>query len=269
MLVFSQTYRIRPAEVDVRDHLTLPSFLDLFQDLAGLHAEKLGFGMEAMLEKGTAWMLNRMVFEVDVLPRTAQTITLETWPSGADRLYAWRDALAYDAQGTVIGRGTTRWLTIDVEKRRPVRIDESLSRFVPEGRTSALTAEARRVEAAEPFSSHVVIVRHADLDVNAHANNVHYARWFAEAFDDAFLRRHRQVALDLAVRAETFRGDVLRSDVAHAPEGAFQHRLVREGDGREVATGWTRWASAEAVVTLADNAPSQQTDRALEEPGRH
>lgn len=266
MLVFAQTYRIRPAEVDVRDHLTLPSFLDLFQDLAGIHAEMLGFGMEGMLGRGVAWVLNRMAFEVNELPRTGQNIRIETWPSGADRLYAWRDAIAYNDQAEVVARGTTRWLTIDVEKRRPLRIDESLTGFVPDDRPSALTIETRRAAVVEPFSSHVVIVRHADLDVNAHANNVHYARWFAEAFDDAFLETHRQVALDLTVRAETFRGDVLRSDVARVAGDVFQHRLVRERDGREVANGWSRWATLESDVSAAAEAATRETDRGPEGP---
>ncbi len=268
MLVFSQTYRVRPAEVDTRDHLTLPAFLDLFQDLAGLHAEMLGYGMDALLQQGTAWVLNRMVFTSDVLPRTGHTIRIETWPAGAEGPYAWRDALAYDEHDRIVARGTTRWLMIDVARRRPLRMDSALAALVPPGRARALEVHPHPTAAAPHPSGHVVLVRRADMDVNGHANNVQYARWLAEGLDDAFLDTHRQTAIDLTVRAETFRGDVLRSDIAPAGSAGFQHRLVREGDDREVATGWTEWRPLEGAATppVADGtrgiAPApQETDR--------
>lgn len=242
MLIYSKTYEIRPAEVDPQDRLTLPSFLDLFQDLAGAHAERLGFGMEAMFGNGIAWVLNRLVVETELLPRTTASIRLETWPSGLDRLYANRDLLAYDADGAVIGRGTSRWLTIDVQKRRPLRIDPSLGDMVPPGRARALQPDDVRPSPFEVGSHQVVLVRFSDLDVNGHANNVQYARWFIESLADDFLAGHRQTALDLTVRAETVRGDVLRTEAsAPQPDGRILHRIVREGDGREVATGSTRW----------------------------
>lgn len=245
MLVFSRTYQVRPAEVDPQDRLTLPSFLDLFQDLAGQHADTLGFGMGAMFDAGTAWVLNRLVVETHPLPRTAEQIRLETWPSGLERVYAHRDLLAYDADGDIIARGTSRWLTIDVAKRRPLRINEALADRVPQDRERALVPDDFRIPRFEAAGSHIVLVRFSDLDINDHAHNVQYARWFVEAMDDAFLRSHRQTALDLTVRAETGRGDVLRSEVSTlTADGRFLHRLVRESDGREVASGWTRWAPA-------------------------
>ena len=242
-LVFSQSYRVRPAEVDATDHLTLPALLDLFQDLAGQHAEALGLGMDRLRETGTAWVLNRMVFEAGALPRTGADVRIETWPSGTDRLYAWRDAVVFDAGGHVVARGTTRWLTIHIETRRPRRMDEGLERLVPQ-RPPALVLPDRAAALFEAAAMHVVLVRHADLDVNGHANNVQYARWFVEALDDGFLGQHRQTGLDVTVRAETRRGDVLRSEASPPDaDGRVLHRLVREGDGREVAAGWTRWAA--------------------------
>ncbi len=243
MLVFDHTYQVLTAATGTGDRLTLPAFLDLFQDLAGRHAQAMGVGINAMLERGVAWVLNRMYVETGTLPRIGETLRIETWPSGVDRLYAWRDVMAIGKNGHVLARGTTRWLKIDVAKRRPLRMDNALADFVSPDRPAPLPLPERRIQALAPESATLLNVRYADLDANGHANNVQYARWMVEAFGEAFLALHTQTMLDCTVRAETLRGDVLHSEVAavRGEPGLFQHRIKRPADEREVALGWSRW----------------------------
>ncbi len=245
-LLHSDTYRVGAFETGMGDRLTLPAFLDLFQDLAGHHAAHLGFGMDALLQENTAWVLNRMGIEVGELPRVGEPIRIETWPSGVEALFAWRDVRAFDAAGTEVARGTTRWLIIDVEKRRPRRTSPELQTFLPSSMPQAFALSDPPAPEDEVLSRHTVHVRHADLDVNRHANNTHYAAWMVEAFDPDFLDAHVQTHLDMTLKAETLRGDVLVTEVARAADdpGCYVHRIVREADGRLVATGWSRWREA-------------------------
>ena len=48
-------------------------------------------------------------------------MTLETWPSGIDRLFAIRD-FRMVAGEEVLLRATSEWMVIDVNRRRPVRL---------------------------------------------------------------------------------------------------------------------------------------------------
>lgn len=46
MLSYSEQYKIRTSELDYRDNMRLSAYLDLFQTIAGKHAELLGLGYE-------------------------------------------------------------------------------------------------------------------------------------------------------------------------------------------------------------------------------
>jgi acyl-ACP thioesterase len=93
-----------------------------------------------------------------------------------------------------------------------------------------------------PWRERAIEVRHGDLDVNGHANNVAVIGWALEALGDEELER---VPAELAVefRAEAVRGDAIASRARPDPlvRLALAHSLVRRGDAREIARGRTVW----------------------------
>ncbi len=62
-------------------------------------------------------------------PAWNERIKLETWPSGAERLFALRDFRVMDSEGEVIGMASTAWLILDIDTHRLIRPKEMIEQF--------------------------------------------------------------------------------------------------------------------------------------------
>ena len=71
---------------DMNDNLSVKSVLNLFQDLAGIHADMIGVGYEDMLAKNLYWILSRVKFDILKMPVPNQTVVVETWPHEKGRI---------------------------------------------------------------------------------------------------------------------------------------------------------------------------------------
>ncbi|MBW2092862.1 MAG: hypothetical protein JRI34_12175, partial [Deltaproteobacteria bacterium] len=86
-------------------------------------------------------------------------------------------------------------------------------------------------------------VRHRDLDLNQHVNNVSYIEWVIEsaliALNDAKVLKE----LEINFQAEARFGDhvISRCQSQTHDRTNFLHSLVREEDGQEVARAKTIW----------------------------
>lgn len=67
------------AELDEHDHIRPAALLDLFQQLAGEHAETLGVGFDALYRQGRLWVVSRIKAVIENKPALYETVTAETW----------------------------------------------------------------------------------------------------------------------------------------------------------------------------------------------
>ena len=186
-------YEVRGTDTDQRDRLHMHALFSLMQEAAALHAEHLGFGAEQFDPQGITWVLLRVSVRMDSFPAWKERFTIETWPSGTDRLYGLRDFRFFREDGTSAGVATTTWLVVDTATRRP-------RRFVPpaaEGETTAadtpvdrsLPFDAPKVDADEAMAAANPVLRHvcraSDIDRNLHVNNTRYIAWCLDALQTA------------------------------------------------------------------------------------
>ena len=128
--VWREKYQIRSYDVDVKKMATLMSLCRYFQESAGHHSQTAKLGYEHLLEKGQFWVLSRFFIEIDRYPEWQEQVCVETWSKGPDGIFALRDFTFFDADDKEIVRGTSGWLTLDTEKRRPQRLDQ-FARIMP------------------------------------------------------------------------------------------------------------------------------------------
>lgn len=241
--LWSETFALRSYEVDRHGRASLPTICNWLQETAGIHAERLGWSVHELGERGLTWVLARLRLRLDRPVAWGETVRVETWPAGAHRVFALRDFRLTTGGGERVGVATTCWMLMNVASRRPVRPPQELEELEARSPGRALVDDmAKLPEVVEPLSERVLEVRHADLDVNGHANNVAVIGWALEALDAAALER---VPAELAVefRAEATRGDVITcraGGVAHDPM-VLAHSLIRRSDAREIARARTTW----------------------------
>lgn len=171
---------------DQLSRLKLASLLDFAQDMAGDHAEILGFGDDVLAPQHIAWILSRIKVQMDDYPVWRDEISITTWHRGLDGPFYIRDYQVRDAaSGRLLGSITTSWVLLDINERKMIR-------------TSIATEEDGICHdiALEPVASRIRLPReiemedcgkrlvsYSDIDKNEHTNNVRYTVWAIDSLD--------------------------------------------------------------------------------------
>lgn len=247
MNTWQETFTIRTSEVGPNGRVTVPSICSFLQEAASNHAYRLQLSLEQLQGLNIFWALARLRVMMDVYPGWRDTIHVETWPSGDDGLYATREFLIFNEQAEVIGRASSNWVLLDMDKRRPVRLPKQVSELrVPERSYPIQYPAPRLHQPAVVDIEKKIIVRRSDLDLNRHVNNVRFVEWALEALPEDEIESRGIAELDILFRAETHYGDDIVSRAGLNPDmgdRVYEHAVIRTSDDREVALVRTRLAS--------------------------
>lgn len=176
--IFKKEINLRTSDFDCYCHLTPSAILDLFQEVAGHHAETLGLGFDALNEKNLLWVIVKVKFEVFSHPLMHSTVTLKTWPLPPTRIGFQREYLIEDADGNTLIKGTSDWVVIDSVERKFV----PSGNIYPEGfdfcTDRCFDEKTSKIKDFDAQSEGTTIMpQFSDLDMNGHVNNIRYANF--------------------------------------------------------------------------------------------
>lgn len=181
--IYCETFALRTSDFDCYGQIKPSAVLDLFQEVAGAHANELGIGFEALLEKNLLWVLVKVKFKIEKEIKEHQRVIVKTWPLPAGRVTLQREYLIEDMDGNPLVKGSSEWVTIDSIKRRIVApgnvypLEEYCEEHMFEGKFVKVldfTAKTAACEIAPAF---------CDLDRNGHVNNIRYADYVLNALE--------------------------------------------------------------------------------------
>jgi medium-chain acyl-[acyl-carrier-protein] hydrolase len=241
--LWTEQFTVRVFETDANGTLAVRSLCDFLQEAAGNHARTYGLAVDHLLDRGMTWILSRLRMRIERLPGNGERLTIRTWPSGVERLFALRDFIASDAQDVVVASAVSAWLILDTGTRRPLRVQ---TQFVPPAvpRPRALAVGFEKLPAVEtPAIEQAITVRWSDLDVNRHVNNSRYAEWAVEGARLLPGERGMLARLDIDFMAETQHpGSVIvQSRPADGDPLRVSHAILRAEDRGETARVRTEW----------------------------
>ncbi len=237
------TYPVRSFETDMEGRAQLATLVNFLQESAADHARQLGAGFEHLSPRNLIWVLSRYHLRLSRYPLSGDTVEVLTWPSAREGLFALREFEVRDSSGREVAVGTSSWMLLNLESKRPVRPAQHLPEYpieprraLPDDFPSLPTAE--RYERELPFR-----VRRSDIDLNRHVNHAVYVGWAVETVPPEILEGHRVAELEASFRAEAFYGERVFSRVSRQEDSSpvFLHQLPAEGDGRELTRLRTRW----------------------------
>lgn len=215
------------------------------EEAAGIHADKLGVGLERLAEDGLAWVLAKMRLRLHRRPAPGERVVVETWPVSVERIQFRRDFILYDETRQVLATAVTQWVVMGLASRKVERFPARLAELAPTNPPLAQDSGDIRIPAVNGGRSGPLFpVRLADIDQNRHVNNGRYVDFALEAAYGAG-KTDEPTQIDLLFRAEGLRGDVIGCMTAQeegAP-GNLIHSLFRQGDGQELARARTVHAS--------------------------
>lgn len=243
-LVAEVSYTVHLFDTDAHGTLSVRGLWDFLQETAGYHTQLLGVAPEDLRPQGLAWILSRLRMQVQRYPALGERVTVRTWPTGVDRLFALRDFTMRDAAGSVIASAASAWLAITLDTLRPVRVQTI---FNPPGMDSlprALDANMERLPGpASVQSESVFAVRFGDLDANRHVGNSRYVEWVVESAGLQLLEDGMIAGLGIDFLSETRYGGQIVVRTQRDPQAPhrLEHAVVRAADGGESARARTEW----------------------------
>lgn len=150
--------------------------LDLFQDIAIMHARAFGVGPLELTAAGQAWVLSRWRVRLDRLPDCGQEIRVGTQAYDCRRALCRRAFSITDLQGRERVRGDSVWVLIDLASGGPVDARAAVARYLEPAPAPALSGLPHKVPAPQsPRALEPVTVTGELLDANRHMNNVRSA----------------------------------------------------------------------------------------------
>lgn len=242
-----ETFCVRAYECGVRNCVTLSSYCNFLQEIAGNHARDLGLGIQALQDAGFTWMLARLRLGIRRYAAWRETLLIRTWPAGTrGRATALRDFVCRDEAGDLLLEGVSEWLYVDRKANRIVRLPPDFAALAPEGTPRVTLPPAPEPPVPEPASawSTTLTVRRSDHDFNNHVNHAHYVAWALECLPDAWTGTRQVGELDIAFKNAAIWGDTILSEAAQAGDTVY-HRIRRLSDQTLLASARTVWRTHE------------------------
>lgn len=180
--IFKKQYNLRNSDFDRFLEIKPSAVLDLFQTVAGLHAESLGVGFNAMLEKGCLWVILKVKYELIKMPEMYSNVTVVTWPKEPKRLDFIRNYQILDENGKLLIKGTSQWAVIDKETRKLTRATDVYKNIDGFCEDEVFDEKLVRVaDFSEAQANFGVLSGFCDFDSNGHVNNIRYADYILNA----------------------------------------------------------------------------------------
>lgn len=195
--VLKINYRLRTSDFDRARMIKPSAVMDIFQDIAGAHANILGCGFDDLIGSNKMWVLVRTRFTVETAPAMHSEVVVETWPLEPSRAGFRREYRMSDRNGNILIKGSSDWVIIDSVERRLVPAGDIYP--IKEGFCTELMhtdrlAKLRDFEAdSERFH---VTPEYGDIDMNGHVNNIKYMDYVINALKDAADASIKSVQID-------------------------------------------------------------------------
>ena len=181
---YIETFRLRTNDFDKFDHLTPFAIMDLFQDVAGTHAGKIGMGFQELLKKDLIWVLLRTKYEVLKYPPLYSTVQVKTWPKPKGKVDFDREYEIYNEEGELLVKGISKWVIVNKTTRR-LSLSRDINYNCDEYKYTNYNESFNKLEDfdIEGLSFKSQMTTFLDLDHNDHINNCNYAKYIINSIE--------------------------------------------------------------------------------------
>jgi len=202
---------VQASDVDNSLQIRLPNFENCIIQASDDGVNKVGLSTKYLRTKYNAsWVLLRLTFKLDVLPKYREEFTIETWAENNELMMTKRNYRFYIVKNGVeqtIGEGSSVWTIIDIDKRQ-----RSKEPFCDDAWEKAITAEPvslQTIKVKELFNDNPIVkncmVEYSDIDLNNHFNSCKYLQYILNTCDT--LTTLSPIYVDIKYSHELMRGE--------------------------------------------------------------
>jgi len=230
-LIHIEEDQIKGYDVDLFQRATIPAMLLKMHEAAMQHVLKLGVSAKELVGENLGWVLVQQYFEFFEQPKLGEKITIQTNPTGLERVFTFRDFKMMNTQKEVIAQASSSWLLMDIESRKMLmkyppeilKMLEETNAFKQLPRPPSLRLKFEKIDYQKEYQ-----VGFHDLDFNAHLSNFFYFRWMLDTLPNEFLKNNQLKSLNMRFKEECYLNDQLKVQVQKVEDKIFYHRITKE-----------------------------------------
>lgn len=177
MAIIEHKFEIGFRDVGKSNTLTNKALLGFLEDIAGMHSNQVGFGLNNIEETGLTWVLLNWKVKVFKRPIYGESILVKTWARDTSKFYTYRDFEVFNNNNEKIAIATTKWVLMDAKTMSLIKISDNV--------IAPYNLETKKVFENEPEPNKLTIpdefileqnyvVQRKDIDINRHVHNVTY-----------------------------------------------------------------------------------------------
>ncbi len=216
-MIYKENVKIGLKDIEKQNYLGNKAILEYLENIAGHHADSLGYGLNTMNETGLTWVL--LEWHVNIIKRIqyGQNLTLCTWSRSIERYYGNRDFEIYDENNELCVIASSKWLLIDIKKGSIAKADnEMIKKYDSECDKAVFENEKfDKIDIPKEFKSNFVYkIKRKDIDVIGHMHNIYYLDLAYEALPEEIYEKRLFDNIRITYKKEIKYGEVVNCKYA-------------------------------------------------------
>ena len=188
----TQDFYVGLSDTNLKQELINTSLLRFLEDIAGIHSEKVGYGASSIDKTKRTWILLSWKVKMNKRPKMNEMVKVVTWSRLIEKFYAYRDFEIYDQKGELLGIASSKWIYMDIENERIVKVTEEVASVYESENISVFGNIDFKLKQPTEESINEIdfkITRNL-IDINNHLHNIYYMDIAKEALpEDIYLNR--------------------------------------------------------------------------------
>lgn len=188
--IYEKEFELYLRDTDKNNKMRYSSYLNLLQEVGGLHASMLGHGLSEEIKTKKAWIVIAWNLEVFKRPSWNEKIKVRTWIGKIDKIYHYRDYEILDESNEIVAKAVAKWVMLDGISKKIVKSDETYAGKFPivikEDYDNNIDKVNSRINVDELTPIYEYKVQKRDGDKNNHMNNIVYLDLALEGLDEEF-----------------------------------------------------------------------------------
>ena len=212
-MIVNHKFYVGLRDINSNLELTNTGILACLEDVGCMHSEIAGYGLFNRDKTKKTWLLINWKVEVIKRPLYNDVITVQTWSRGMDKYYAYRDFKILDKDNNIIIKGTSKWVFVDIDKRKPVKISEEVGEaYFPENISVFEDNSMDKLIPPDEYISFVTYkVTKNMIDINNHLHNIYYMDIAKEALPDSLILNYDFKKFEIMYKKEIKLGQKVKA----------------------------------------------------------
>ena len=176
LLIFEKHFTLTNGMFDEHYGIKPYAILDIFQRIAGDHADILGCGTAFCEKNNYAWIIVRQEVYIYNNPTPMETVVVKTFPHKPSRIECKREYEISSSNGVLYAKGCSSWVLVDLSTFKMLKSDN----IYPEGEfIESVLFKEKLIKPLNVFNDDNYLcdykVEKSDIDIYHHMNNAKYA----------------------------------------------------------------------------------------------